>query len=162
MNEVVENSGAQENHFIDVQVETYLFVDSDYKNAKLVKHRSKIPTQSVLPIKLMSALITPNRTEVRKGFLDLISEHTVGLTEAMLCSPLSAILVAEADGLHVSIGSRQGLENNRLAVVSNESVPWTILRVVEASSNTALLKPLNRKRSLSQLNGKKVSFLEYD
>ncbi len=162
MNNVVQKSGAQENHFIDVQVESSLFSDSDYKNAQLVKHQARIPSKSILPIKFMSALVSPNHTKVKEEFLALISKHSIGLTEAMLCTPLSATLVAKADGLYVSVGSRQGLENNRLAVVSHKSVPWTMLRVIKISTNSALLKPLNRQRSLSQLNGKPVSFLEFD
>ena len=46
--------------------------------------------------------------------------------------------------------------------VSNKKIPWTILRVVKTSMNSAVLKPLNRKRSLSQLSGQKVSFLEFN
>ena len=162
MNRIVQKSGAQENHFIDVQVESSLFADSDFKNLQLVKHQAKIPTKSVLPITFMSALASPNHTKVKEEFLGLISEHSIGLTEAMLCSPLSAIMFLKADELHVSVGSSQGLENNRLAVVSNKSVPWTVLRVVKTSPNAAVLQPLNRQRSLSQLSGKPVSFLEFD
>mgnify|MGYP006872185022 CR=1 FL=1 len=64
--------------------------------------------------------------------------------------------------MHVPIGARQGLQDNRLAVVSNTTIPWTILRVVETKMNSAVLKPLNRKHSISQLSGQKVSFLEFN
>ena len=159
---VVQESGAQADHFIDAQIESSLFLDSDYKNAKLLKTQARIPIQKVFPIRFMSALISPNHTKVKEKFSNLISKHSIELTEAMLCLPLSAIMIAKDDGLHVSVGSRQGLENNRLAVVSNKSLPWTVLRVVKTNTNTALLKPLNRRRSLKQLNGMPVSFLEFD
>ena len=80
----------------------------------------------------------------------------------MQCTPLAAIMVAREDGLHIPIGTHHGLRDNRLAVVSNKTIPWTILRVVKTKMNSAVLKPLNRKRSLSQLSGQKVSFLEFD
>ncbi|MDC1383334.1 flagellar assembly protein T N-terminal domain-containing protein [Candidatus Puniceispirillum sp.] len=162
LNKVVQESGAQADHFIDAQIESSLFLDSDYKNMKLLKNRARVKIQKVFPIKFMGALISPNQTKVREDFLNLISDHSIQLTEAMLCSPLSATMVAKDDGLHVSVGSRQGLENNRLAIVSNKTVPWTVLRVVKTNTNTALLKPLNRRRSLKQLNGIPVSFLEFD
>ena len=89
-------------------------------------------------------------------------EHVSEVTVAMQCTPLGAIMVAREDGLHIPIGVQQGLRNNRLAVVSNTTIPWTILRVVKTKMNSAVLKPLNRKRSLSQLSGQKVSFLEFN
>ena len=162
LSRVVQESGAQADYFIDAQIESSLFIDSDYKNAKLLKNSARIPIQKVFPIKFMSAVISPNHTKVREKFSKLISEHSIELTEAMLCLPLSATMIAKDDGLHVSVGSRHGLENNRLAIVSNKSLPWTVLRVVKTNTNTALLKPLNRRRSLKQLNGMPVSFLEFD
>ena len=84
------------------------------------------------------------------------------VTVAMQCTPLAAIMVAQEDGLHIPIGAQQGLRDNRLAVVSNKTIPWTILRVVKTRMNSAVLKPLNRKRSLSQLSGQKVAFLEFN
>jgi len=41
-------------------------------------------------------------------------------------------------------------------------VPWTVLRVVKLNMNSAVLKPLNRQRTTAQLNGKRISFMEFN
>jgi hypothetical protein len=105
---------------------------------------------------------SPNRSKIHSKFFELILRHTAGITVAMQCTPLAAVMVAKQDGLHIPIGARQGLRENRLAIVSDKAVPWTILRVVKANMDSAVLKPLNRERSLSQLSGQKVSFLEFN
>jgi hypothetical protein len=70
-------------------------------------------------------------------------------------------MIGREDGLHIPIGSRHGLQDNRLAVVSNEVMPWTVLRVIKIKANSSVLMPLNRKRSFAQLSGQRVSFLEF-
>jgi hypothetical protein len=107
-------------------------------------------------------MTSPNRSKIRSKFLNLVLRHVAGVTGAMQCTPLAAIMIAKQDGLHIPIGARQGLRENRLAVVSDKTLPWTILRVVEANMDSAVLKPLNRKRSLLQLSGQKVAFLEFN
>jgi hypothetical protein len=110
----------------------------------------------------MSVLASPNQTKILGELSKLISKHAAELTNVMLCTPLSATMVAREDGLHIQIGTRQGLENNRLAFVSDKSVPWTVLRVVKLNMNSAVLKPLNRQRTTAQLNGKRISFMEFN
>jgi hypothetical protein len=66
------------------------------------------------------------------------------------------------DGLHVSVGARQGLSPNHLAVVSGKMTPWTILRVTKADASGATLLPLNRQRKLADLHGQHVTFLEFN
>ena len=84
------------------------------------------------------------------------------LSEKMLCLPLSATMAAHENGLHVTIGARQGLGINHLAVVSGNMTPWTILRVTEVTPNGATLMPLNRQRKLAELDGQQVTFLEFN
>ena len=86
--------------------------------------------------------------------------HVDEVTVAYSAHPLPQLWLRE-DGLHIPIGHDKDWDN-RLAVVSNKTIPWTILRVVKTKMNSAVLKPLNRKRSLSQLSGQKVAFLEFN
>ena len=162
MNKIVQKEGFQENHFVDAIIETKVFIDSDFKETQTVTHEARIPIRNVTALKFIGNATSPNRSKIRSGFLNLVLEHVAEVTVAMQCTPLAAIMVAQEDGLHIPIGARQGLRDNRLAVVSNKTIPWTILRVVKTKMNSAVLKPLNRKRSLSQLSGQKVSFLEFD
>ena len=162
MDKVVKKEGFNENHFVDFTLETKVFIDSDFKEAQTVTQTDRIPIRNVTALKFIGNAISPNRSKIRSGFLNLVLQHVAEVTVAMQCTPLAAIMVAQEDGLHVPIGARQGLQDNRLAVVSNTTIPWTILRVIKTKTNSAVLKPLNRKRSLSQLSGQKVSFLEFN
>ena len=162
MDKIVQKENFQENHFVDATMETKVFIDSDFKETQTVINYARIPIQNVTALKFLGNLTSPNRSKIRNGFLNLVLEHVAEVTVAMQCTPLAATMVAREDGLYIPIGAQQGLRNNRLAVVSNKTIPWTILRVVETKMNSAVLKPLNRKRSLSQLSGQKVSFLEFD
>lgn len=162
MGKIVQKEGFNEKHFVDVILETKVFIDSDFKEAQSVTNKARIPLRNVTALKFIGSTTSPNRSKIRNGFLNLVLQHVAEVTVAMQCTPLAAIMVAQEDGLHIPIGARQGLRDNRLAVVSNKTIPWTVLRVVKTELNSALLQPLNRKRSLSQLSGQKVSFLEFN
>ena len=157
----VKETGFQQNHFVDVMVESAVFVDSDYRPTEKVTHQAEFPIRNFLPTQLMSVLASPNPAKVRGNLSKLISEHAAELEMVMRCTPLSATMIAKEDGLHIPIGSRHGLQDNRLAVVSNEVMPWTVLRVIKINVDGAVLMPLNRKRSPAQLGGQRFSFLEF-
>ena len=94
--------------------------------------------------------------------MQLVDTHANALSQTMLCLPLSATMTQRDDGLHVTIGARQGLGPNHLAVVSGRMTPWTILRVTKSDADGATLMPLNRQRNLADLNGQTVTFLEFN
>ena len=159
---IVQKEGFQENHLVDAIIQTKVFIDSDFKETETVTSKAMIPLRNVTALKFIGDASSPNRSQIRNEFLNLVLEHVAEVTVAMQCTPLAAIMVAREDGLHIPIGTQQGLRDNRLAIVSDKAMPWTILRVVKTNLNSAVLKPLNRKRSLSQLSGQKVSFLEFN
>ena len=157
----VKKTSFQQNHFVDVMVDSAVFVDSDYRPTEKVTHQAKFPIRNFLPTQLMSVLASPNQTKIQGNLSKLMSEHAAELETVMRCTPLSATMIAKEDGLHIPIGSRHGLQDNRLAVMSNEVMPWTVLRVIKINADGAVLMPLNRKRSSAQLSGQRVSFLEF-
>ena len=157
----VKKTSFQQNHFVDVMVESAVFVDSDYRPTEKVTHQAKFPIRNFLPTQFMSVLASPNPTKIRGSLSKLISEHAAELETVMRCTPLSATMIAKEDGLHIPIGSRHGLQDNRLAIMSNEVMRWTVLRVIKINADGAVLMPLNRKRSSAQLSGQRVSFLEF-
>jgi cell shape-determining protein MreC len=65
-----------------------------------------------------------------------------------------------AQRLTTQLGSNQGVTPNMLAITSGKHSPWTVLRVVSVSSNTAILEPLDKARKLNELDGKTVEFME--
>ena len=157
----VKKTSFQQNHFVDVMVDSAVFVDSDYRPTEKVTHQATFPIRNFLPTQLMSVLASPNPTKIQGNLSKLISEHAAELETVMRCTPLSATMIAKEDGLHIPIGSRHGLQDNRLAVMSNDVMPWTVLRVIKINADGAVLMPLNRKRSSAQLSGQRVSFLEF-
>ena len=157
----VKKTSFQQNHFVDVMVDSAVFVDSDYRPTEKVTHQATFPIRNFLPTQLMSVLASPNPTKIQGNLSKLISEHAVELETIMRCTPLSATMIAKEDGLHIPIGSRHGLQDNRLAVMSNDVMPWTVLRVIKINADGAVLMPLNRKRSSAQLSGQRVSVLEF-
>ena len=78
----------------------------------------------------------------------------------MLCLPLQALIKFENDELRVDLGMRQGIQVNRLAMVSGVGSKWSVLRVIEAGDGYSILEPLSRQRKPVNLNGKFATFLE--
>ena len=153
--------GLHQQHFLDVTITSHLFGGSRYQNLGNVTHSSRIKTGGTSINQTISTLAAPKRSEILEALLQLVGTHAKALSQTMLCLPLSATLKQRDDGLHVSVGSRQGLGLNHLALVSGHKTPWTILRVTKSDANGAILMPLNRQRDLAKLNGQIVTFLEF-
>jgi hypothetical protein len=139
-----------------------MFTGSKYKMLGDVTHSSRIEIGGASISQTISTLMTPRRSDIHTELFQLVKTHVTALSEGVLCLPLSATMTAQKDGLHVTIGARQGLVVNHLAMVSGNMTPWTVLRVTEVDTNGAILVPLNRQRKLSELNGQNVTFLEFN
>jgi len=148
--------------FLEVTLTSHIFTGSRYEMLGDVTHSVRIPIGGMSISRTISALTAPKRSEIHAALFQLVGTHTTVLSEKMLCSPLSATMVARKNGMHVTIGARQGLGVNHLAVVSGNMTPWTILRVTEVNPNGATLMPLNRQRKLAELDGQQVTFLEFN
>ena len=156
------DNGLYRQHFLDVTITSHIFSGSRYQKSGDVTHSGRIKIGGTSISQTISALAAPKRSEIREALLQLVDTHARELSQKMLCLPLSATMTQRADGLHVTLGARQGLGPNHLAVVSGHMTPWTILRVTESNSDGATLMPLNRKRNLAELNGQTVTFLEFN
>ena len=156
------DKGMHQQHFLDVAITSHMFSGSGYQSLGDVTHSGRIKTGGTSINQTISTLVTPKRSEIQEALLQLVDKHATALSQKMLCLPLSATMTQRDDGLYVSIGARQGLGPNHLAVVSGRMTPWTILRVTKSDVNGATLMPLNRQRNLAELNGQTVTFLEFD
>jgi hypothetical protein len=156
------DKGLHQQHFLDVTITSHMFSGSRYQNLGDVTHSSRIKTGGTSINQTISTLAAPKRSDIQEALLQLVDTHAKALSQAMLCLPLSATMTQRDDGLYVSIGARQGLGPNHLAVVSGHMTPWTILRVTKSDANGATLMPLNRQRNLAELNGQTVTFLEFN
>ena len=156
------HKGLQQQHFLDVTITSHLYSGSRYQKFGDVTHSDRIKTGSTSVSQTISILATPRRSAIQETLLQLVNTHAKELSQTMLCLPLSATMTQRDDGLHVTIGARQGLSPNHLAVVSGHMTPWTILRVTKSDEDGAILMPLNRQRNLAELNGQTVTFLEFN
>ena len=156
------DKGMHQQHFLDVTITSQMFTGSRYQNLGDVTHSGRIKIGGTSINQTISTLAAPNRSDIRETLLQLVETHAKALAKTMLCLPLSATMTQRDDGLFVTIGARQGLGPNHLAVVSGDMSPWTILRVTKSDENGATLMPLNRQRNLAELNGRTVTFLEFN
>ena len=147
---------------MDATITSYLYSGSRYQKLGDVTHSGRIKTGGTSISQTISTLAEPKRSDIQEALLQLVDTHANALSQTMLCLPLSATMTQRDDGLHVTIGARQGLGPNHLAVVSGQMTPWTILRVTKSDADGATLMPLNRQRNLAELNGQTVTFLEFN
>lgn len=156
------DKGVHQQYFLDVSITSRMFGGSRFQNIGDVTHSGRIKIGGNSINQTISTLAAPRRSDIQEALLKLVDSHATALSQKMLCLPLSATMTQHDDGLYVSIGARQGIGLNHLAVVSSQMSPWTILRVIKSDANGATLMPLNRQRNLAELNGQTVTFLEFD
>ena len=156
------DSGLHQQHFLNVTITSHIFNGSRYQKFGNVTHSGRIKTGGTSISQTISTLAAPKRSDIQEELMQIVDTHAQELSKTMLCLPLSATMTQRDDGLHVTIGARQGLRPNHLALVSGHLTPWTILRVTKSDANGATLMPLNRQRSLAELNGQRVTFLEFN
>jgi hypothetical protein len=156
------DKGMHQQHFLDVTITSKMFTGSRYKNLGDVTHSGRIQIGGTSISQTISTLAAPSRSDVTEALLQLVDTHAKALAQTMLCLPLSATMTERDGGLFVTIGARQGIGPNHLAVVSGDTSPWTILRVTKSDADGATLMPLNRQRNLAELNGQTVTFLEFN
>jgi hypothetical protein len=92
--------------------------------------------------------------------LNGLQSHVKAIATATLCLPLKAEIKLENNKLRVALGMRQGIQVNRLAMVSGVGSKWSVLRVIDAGDGYSFLEPLSRQRKPADLNGKLATFLE--
>ena len=156
------DKGVHQQNFLDVLITSRMFSGSRFQSIGDVTHSGRIKIGGNSINQTISTLAAPRRSDIRDALLQLVDAHTKAMSQTMLCLPLSATMTQHDDGLYVSIGARQGLGPNHLAVVSSQMSPWTILRVIKSDANGATLMPLNRQRNLAELHGQTVTFLEFN
>ena len=125
-----------------------------------VRDEIKLKLGARSPSLLISKLSTAKRDKVKEVLLNGLRNHAKAIASATLCLPLKAAIRLEEDKLHVNLGMRQGIQVNRLAMVSGVGSKWSVLRVIEAGDGYSILEPLSRRRKLVDLNGKLATFLE--
>ena len=110
----------------------------------------------------LANLDKPSREDLIEVMKALIKPLTSEMITALGCQALNETLYLDTQRLTVQLGTNQGINPNMLAITSGKHTPWTVLRVVSVSANTAIVEPLDKARKLSDLDGKTVEFMELD
>ena len=150
---------AQSQHLRAI-VTTSLYAGSQLKPLGEVRDEIKLKLGERSPSLLISKLSTTKRDTVKAALLNGLQSHAKAIASATLCLPLKAEIKLKDDKLHVALGMRQGIQLNRLAMVSGVGSKWSVLRVIEAGDGYSILEPLSRQRKPVDLNGKLATFLE--
>ena len=89
-------------------------------------------------------------------------KHTDTLFSEFECQPLQANM--QLDGkqknLIVNLGKKHGLTLSSLAYTKGTNTPWVLFKVESLTNSTSVLRPLDPRRDISNLEGKIVEFLE--
>ena len=141
-------------------VTTSLYAGSQLIPLGEVRDEIKLKLGERSPSLLISKLSTTKRDNVKAALLNGLQSHAKAIASATLCLPLKAEIKLENNKLRVALGMRQGIQVNRLAMVSGVGSKWSILRVIEAGDGYSFLEPLSRQRKPADLNGKLATFLE--
>jgi hypothetical protein len=141
-------------------ITTSLFTGSQLTPLGEIRNKIKLKLGERSLSLLISKLSTTKRGMVKTALMSGIQNHAKAIASAILCLPLKAVIKLENDKLHVDLGMRQGIQVNRLAMVSGVSSKWSVLRVIEAGEGFSILEPLSRQRKPVDLNGKIATFLE--
>ena len=141
-------------------ITTNLYAGSQLTPLGEVRDEIKLKLGERSPSLLISKLSTTKRDKVKAALLNGLQNHANAIASATLCLPLKAIIKLQEDRLHVDLGMRQGIQANRLAIVSGAGSKWSVLRVIEVSDGYSILEPLSRQRKPADLNGKLATFLE--
>ena len=145
---------------VEVTMTSRLYKGSQFESVDTIATRTRVKIGQASASEFIDALNTPKRAKLRGEFLQVADAHAKAIIEAVMCAPLRGVVTKKDGGLHVSIGSRQRIKVNQLAVVSGQMTPWSILRVIKTGPDGAVLMPLNKQRDLATLDGKQATFLE--
>ena len=141
-------------------ITTSLFAGSQLTPLGEIRDEIKLKLGERSPSLLISKLSTTKRDKVKAALLNGLQSHAKAIASTTLCLPLKAVVKLEEDKLHVALGMRQGIQVNRLAIVTGVGSKWSVLRVIEVGDGYSILEPLSRQRKPVDLNGKLATFLE--
>jgi hypothetical protein len=103
-----------------------------------------------------------SREAIQKLVENAAMVHARKLADSIICAPMKAKLELVNGKLRADLGARQGLSANHLAFTDDKTTKFKILRVAQASDNSVILEPLDRRQTVAELAGAEVTFLEFN
>ena len=147
---------------IEMKLGFYVFDGGTYELFEKFEQSASFEVDRIALFQSLADLDKKSRNDLIVIMMSLIEPLNSEMITTLGCQTLKDTIYLNAEQLTAQIGSNQGVKPNMLAVTSGKHTPWTMLRVVSVSANYALLEPLDKARKLSDLDGKKVEFMEFD
>ena len=137
-----------------------LYHGASYKLATETTFSTLIKLRSTTPWRSLDILSKKTNDQIAKSVMSGIEDHIQDLIENVTCIPLSAKLKFNDGQLSVDLGQIHGITTNSLAVSTGTNTPYTIMHVTKTTSNSSILKPLNKSIESGVLLGKTIEFME--
>ena len=147
---------------IEMKLGFYVFDGGTYELFEKFEQSASFEVDRIALFQSLADLDKKSRNDLIVIMMSLIEPLNSEMITTLGCQTLKDTIYLNAEQLTSQIGSNQGVKPNMLAVTSGKHTPWTMLRVVSVFANYALLEPLDKARKLSDLDGKKVEFMEFD
>ena len=147
---------------IEMKLGFYVFDGGTYELFEKFEQSASFEVDRIALFQSLADLDKKSRNDLIVIMMSLIEPLISEMITTLGCQTLKDTIYLNAEQLTSQIGSNQGVKPNMLAVTSGKHTPWTMLRVVSVFANYALLEPLDKARKLSDLDGKKVEFMEFD
>jgi hypothetical protein len=111
------------------------------------------------PLRALNVLARKDATAISKIIAKHAGDELAAWLGSYACAPLKSVLEASgSDRFRVDLGARDGLTRQSLAFVEGHGQPWTVLRILELTTSSAIVSPLNTSRAAQHLNGAPVRF----
>ena len=147
---------------IEMKLGFYVFDGGTYELFEKFEQSVSFEVDRIALFQSLADLDKKSRNDLIVIMMSLIEPLISEMITTLGCQTLKDTIYLNAEQLTSQIGSNQGVKPNMLAVTSGKHTPWTMLRVVSVFANYALLEPLDKARKLTDLDGKKVEFMEFD
>ena len=143
-----------------VRIEMHLFAGESYEPVNHFVVEQRITTRRRTPFRTVNVLGQPRRPAILDQMLAPVAALVDDMVGHLQCQPLTATMTVVDGKLSVPIGSYHGMRQNALAVATGTDTPWQIMRVTSVTPMSSMLTPLNDKRDINTLAGRRAEFME--
>jgi len=145
-----------------LEITSSLYKGLTYNKTFSKSHRISLKLGNNSPWRTVNVLSRPSNTLIIEALLKSINKHTETLFSEFECQPLQADMKLDnkRNNLVVMLGKKHGLTLTSLAYTKGTNTPWVLFKIESLTNNTSVLKPLDPRRDISNLDGKVVEFLE--
>ena len=160
---IQNNSGSVNSEVILImEITSTLYRGLTYSKVFSKSHQISLKLSNNSPWRTINVLSKPSKSLIIDTLLKSTDKHTDTLFSEFECRPLQANMQLDNKQKHliVNLGEKHGLTLNSLAYTKGTNTPWILFKVESLTNSTSVLRPLDPRRDISNLEGKIVEFLE--